>query len=150
LSAAPIRYYHRAASARLGPWRLPEQRMRKGTWLTLAAIALPLGSCLSVGALNEDRLPDGPLSKAEIERCLATPHKVGANMILPVPRPGYVFKPGYNFSVKEPDGSYGFGYQQAANGRVTIRYPAQRKVSDFEVKRRNGVVYFGDDPTTCR
>ncbi len=123
--------------------------MRGRTCLTLAAAVLPLGSCASLDSVSGSRQPDGPLSKAEIERCLEVPHKVGANMVLPVPRPGYVFKPGYNFSVRQPDGSYGFGHQQASNGRVTIRYPAQHSTIDLDVVRRNGVVYFGKDPTNC-
>jgi hypothetical protein len=125
-------------------------KMRGRNWLTLAANVLLLGACATAGSLNAERLPDGPVNKAEIDRCLQVPHKVGANMILPVPRPGYVFKPGYNFSVKQPDGSYGFGYQQASNGRLMIRYPAQHKVENYEVSRRSGIVYFGAEATSCR
>ncbi|GEM_PF-4821996 len=123
--------------------------MRGRSCLALAAAVLPLGSCATVNATGDGHPPDGPLGKAEIERCLAVPHKVGANLVLPVPRPGYVFKPGYNFSVRQPDGSYGFGHQQASNGRLTIRYPAQRSTINLDVVRRAGVVYFGKDPTSC-
>jgi hypothetical protein len=138
-----------AAKART-PKRLRRPCMRGRSCLTLAAAVLPVTSCMSISPSSESRLPDGPLSKAEIERCLEAPHKVGANMVLPVPRPGYVFKPGYNFSVRQSDGSYGFGHQQASNGRLTIRYPAQHSSFSLDVVRRNGVVYFGKDATSCR
>jgi hypothetical protein len=70
-------------------------------------------------------------------------------MISPIPLAGNVFKPGYNFTVKEPDGSYGFGHQQAVAGHVIMSYPAQRSSATYEVVRRNGVVYFGKDATSC-
>jgi hypothetical protein len=118
--------------------------------LMVSVLIVPLASCASVGVMDGDRLRDGPLSRTEIERCLLVPHRVGDRTILPTPRPGYVFKPGYNFSVKEPDGSYGFGYHRALNGRLIIRYPAQNTTVALDVVRRNGVVYFGKDATSCR
>lgn len=116
--------------------------------LATIIVATTLGGCLSVG-LSGGNLPDGPLSKDEIQRCLDVGHKVGDRTYSPVPAPGRVFKPGYNFLVTEKDGSTGFGHQEASQGHVTIRYPAQGTVFVLDAVRRNGVVYFGNDPTNC-
>ena len=121
----------------------------KGYWpLAIAVAAMALGGC-EPGSLSGAHSSDGPLSQAEIKRCLEVGHKVGDRRYSPVPDAGEVFKPGYNFLVREPDGSTGFGYQQASQGHVTIRYPAHRTVTVLDVVRRNGVVYFGSEPTTC-
>jgi hypothetical protein len=112
-------------------------------------MAASLGGCVTVGSPGAGASHDGQLTKEEIQRCLDVPHKVGDRMISPVPLAGNVFKPGYNFTVKEPDGSYGFGHQQAAAGRVIISYPAQGLTAAYDVMRRNGVVYFGKDATSC-
>ena len=94
--------------------------------------------------------PDGALSKAEIEACLAQPHKVGEDIVSPQPRPDHVFKPGYNFSIKLPDGSYGFGHEEASDGHLLVRYPAHRTSFDYAVTRNRGVVYFGGKATNCQ
>jgi len=124
--------------------------MKGSSALVFAIAALPLSGCETVSLVIGGHAPAVPLSKAEIRRCLELPHKVGDSLVSPVPRPGNVFKPGYNFSVRQVDGSYGFGHQEAAEGRVIVRYPAQHKAVNLEATRRNGVVYFGDEPTNCR
>jgi hypothetical protein len=45
----------------------------------------------TVGASAGERLLDGALTMAEIDRCLATAHPVGGGVFFPVPQPGYVF-----------------------------------------------------------
>lgn len=116
--------------------------------LTITVAAAMIAGCVSVSSPG-DHLLDGRLTKADIMRCLELPHKVGDRMYSPVPDAGNVFKPGYNFLVREPDGSSGFGYQEASQGHVTIRYPAHQTAVVLDVVRRNGVVYFGNEPTSC-
>ena len=123
--------------------------MSKRRLAALAFASLALGGCETIGLVN-DHLPDGPLSKADIDRCLAIPHKLDRDMIYPQPEPGRVFKPGYNFSIKAPDGTYKYGYQQAFNGHLLVRYPAHGLSNDYQVTRRSGVVYFGNLETSCR
>ena len=121
----------------------------KASRLLVTVVATTLAGCASVGLSRNIAASDGPLSKEEIQRCLDVGHKVGNRIYSPVPEAGRVFKPGYNFLVKDSNGSKGFGHQEASQGRVTIRYPAQGTVFVFDVVRRNGVVYFGNDATSC-
>ena len=122
--------------------------MVKAKFIALAFAALPLAACQ---ALSDPigRKPDGPLSKAEIDACLAAPHRVGDDLVSPKPHPRHVFRPGYNFSIKLPDGTYGYGYEEASDGHLLVKYPKHGTSFDYGVTRRGGVVYFGDKPTTC-
>ena len=116
--------------------------------IVVAFVGLTLAACqplTDVGA----RKPDGLLTKSEIDACLASEHYVGKDLVSPKPQPHHVFKPGYNFSVKMPDGSYGFGYQEASDGHLLVKYPEHGTSFDYGVARKSGVVYFGDKPTNC-
>ena len=110
--------------------------------------ALSLAACQPVTDAN-GRRPDGLLSKAEIDSCLAGQHIVGNDVVSPKPQPHHVFKPGYNFSVKSKDGSYGYGYEEASDGHLLVKYPEHGTSFDYGVARKSGVVYFGDKPTNC-
>ncbi len=116
--------------------------------LMAAASGLLLAACQPL-ADAAARKPDGPMSKADIDACLATPHYVGNELVSPKPEPHHVFKPGYNFSVKLQDGSTGFGYEEASDGHLLIKYPSHGTSFDYGVARKNGVVYFGDKATSC-
>ena len=115
--------------------------------IALTITALPLAACQPLDP--SAHRPDGPLTKAEIDTCLASPHYVGQDLVSPKPQPHHVFRPGYNFSVKLPDGSYGFGHQESTEGRLTVKYPEHGTSIDYAVQRKSGVVYFGDKPTSC-
>jgi hypothetical protein len=116
--------------------------------LVLAASAVALTACAPLEQLGAHK-PAGPLSKAEIEACLANPHKVGDDLVSPKPQPHHIFKPGYNFTVKMPDGSYGFGYEEASDGHLLVKYPEHGASFDYGVARSNGIVYFGGKATNC-
>lgn len=122
--------------------------MAKAKFIVLAFAALPLAACQALTDPS-GRKPDGALSKAEIDACLAAPHRVGDDLVSPKPQPRHVFRPGYNFSIKLPDGTYGYGYEEAADGRLLVKYPKHGTSFDYAVTRRSGVVYFGDKPTSC-
>jgi hypothetical protein len=122
--------------------------MAKRNFVILTAAALTLTACQSLLPTGSGK-PDGPLSKAELSACLESPHWVGAELASPHPEPGRKFKAGYNFSIKKPNGSYGYGIEEASDGHLLIRYPAHNSATDFEVVRRNGVVYFGSNKTSC-
>jgi len=122
--------------------------MRERFRVILILAALPLAACQSLAEVSA-RKPDGPLSKAEIDACLAGPHYVGADLVSPKPQPNHVFRPGYNFSIKLADGSFGDGYQEASDGHLAVKYPSHGAAFDYGVARRNGVVYFGEKPTSC-
>jgi hypothetical protein len=109
---------------------------------------LALTGCMTVGQITGQR-PNGALTKAEIEACLAKPHRVGDDMISPQPQPHHVFKSGYNFTIKMSDGSYGFGHEEASDGHVIVKYPKHGTAFDFGVARKDGVVYFGQKATNC-
>jgi hypothetical protein len=113
----------------------------------LAAVGLTLSACQSVQLGSEK--PDGSLKKAEIDACLASEHRVGDEVVSPHPRPHRVFKPGYNFTVKQADGTYGFGYEEASDGHLLVKYPEHGTSFDYGVARTNGVVYFGSKRTSC-
>jgi hypothetical protein len=115
--------------------------------ILLAAAGLTLSACQSV-QLGSAK-PDGPLKKAEIDACLSSDHRVGDDTVSPRPRPHRVFKPGYNFTVKQADGTYGFGYEEASDGHLLVKYPQHGTSFDYGVARTNGVVYFGAKPTSC-
>jgi hypothetical protein len=117
------------------------------TQIALALAALLLAACQPLDP--SAHRPDGLLTKAEIDTCLAGPHYVGQDLVSPNPQPHHVFRPGYNFSVKMQDGSYGFGYEEAADGRLRVKYPEHGTTIDYGVARKSGVVYFGDKPTNC-
>jgi hypothetical protein len=115
----------------------------------IVTTALALSACQSgrpFGALQ----PGVPLSKAEVEACLASPHQVGDELVSPFPEPRHIFKPGYNLRVKMADGSYGFGYEEASDGHLLVKYPKQGTSFDYAVTRNNGVVYFGEKATSCK
>ena len=116
--------------------------------IALALAALPLAACQPLTDASA-RKPDGLLTKAEIDACLANPHYVGQDLVSPKPQPHHVFRPGYNFSVKLQDGSYGDGYQEASDGHLLVKYPQQGTAFDYGVARKSGVVYFGDKATSC-
>jgi hypothetical protein len=124
------------------------QRMAISRLLIVLPISFALTACLTVGPMN-GRKPDGPLTKADIDACLAAPHRVGDDTISPQPQPHHVFKPGYNFTMKMPDGSYGFGYEEASDGHILVKYPKHGTAFDYGVARKDGVVYFGDKATSC-
>ena len=84
--------------------------MLEKRFILLAVAGLSLGACQSIVHLGAHK-PDGPLSKAEILTCLSKPHWVGNDLAAPQAEPGHYFKPGYNFSIKAPDGSYGYGFE---------------------------------------
>jgi hypothetical protein len=117
--------------------------------LVVATTALALSACESIGPL-EGLVANNRLSKAEIDSCLAGPHRVGDELVSPFPEPRHVFKPGYNFRVKLADGTYGFGYQEASDGHLLVKYPKQGASFDYAVSRTNGVVYFGSKATSCK
>jgi hypothetical protein len=48
------------------------------------------------------------------------------------------------------DGSYGFGYEEASDGHLLVKYPKQGTSFNYAVTRNNGVVYFGEKATTCK
>jgi hypothetical protein len=123
--------------------------MVEGKLLVVAATALALSACESVGPL-EGLVANNRLNKAAIDSCLAAPHRVGDELVSPFPEPGHVFKPGYNFRVKLADGTYGFGYQEASDGHLLVKYPKQGASFDYAVSRTNGVVYFGSKATNCK
>jgi hypothetical protein len=123
--------------------------MVEGKLVVVAAIALALAACDSIGPL-EALVPNNRLTKAEIDACLSTPHRVGDELVSPDPEPHHMFKPGYNFRVKLADGSYGFGYQEASDGHLLVKYPKQGTSFDYAVSRTNGVVYFGSKATSCK
>ena len=122
--------------------------MAERQFFVVAAAAATLGGCLTTGPVGAHQ-PNGPLSKAEIEACLAHPHKVGDDLISPEPQPHHIFKPGYNFTVKMPDGSKGFGFEEAIDGHVIVHYPKHGSSFDYGVARVDGIVYFGAKPTSC-
>lgn len=131
-----------------GQRRLYSRPMRAKRHLVALALAvLPLAACQQLDP--SIHRPDGPLTKAEIDSCLSNPHYVGQDLVSPKPEPNHVFRPGYNFSVKLKDGSYGFGYQESAEGRLMVKYPEHGTSIDYAVARKNGVVYIGDKPTNC-
>ena len=122
--------------------------MASSRLLFVLPISLALTACMTVGQINGQK-PNGALTKAEIEACLATAHRVGDEVISPKPQPNHVFKPGYNFTAKMPDGSYGFGYEEASDGHLVVKYPKHGTAFDYGVARKDGVVYFGDKATSC-
>jgi hypothetical protein len=125
-----------------------QARMARARVILAFPVFLALTACMTVGQIN-GRKPDGTLSKAEIEACLAQPHRVGDDTISPQPQAHHVFKPGYNFTVKMADGSYGFGYEEASDGHLLVKYPKHGTSFDYGVARKDGVVYFGDKATSC-
>jgi hypothetical protein len=122
--------------------------MLKRKLVAVAVAASALAGCQQIGPTGAIK-SDGPLTKAEIEACLASSHKVGDELVSPKPLPHHLFRPGYNFTVKMPDGSTGSGYEEASDGHLLVRYPKHGTSFDLGVARRNGVVYFGDKATSC-
>lgn len=120
----------------------------KTTLIAIAFVALSLAACQPLTDTNA-RKPDGLLTKAEIDSCLASPHYVGQDLVSPKPQPHQVFRAGYNFSVKLQDGSYGDGYQESSDGHLLVKYPEHGTAFDYGVARKSGVVYFGDKSTSC-